>query len=206
MENNLRTHSLAHELVTSTMTKEELDKRMDNLSDSGFRNDWRDSASCYLPAPRLRQRCNITCSKCGSPSELVYTSRSRECNLAEEYDKIAREFVSLGYQAETKYYCEKCVAEDPGHLSPVTFTFYADGMIEPIISYPCPRHCSTHDYELALDFLKGAQCAGTLKDLQADEENEQFKYVRKIRKIIGPEPQHNKPETDDREQQRTSPF
>ena len=200
MEKGLRTHSLAHELITRAMTKEELDKKMDQLSDSEYRNNWRDSAMCYSIAPPIEQSCKIICSKCGCESKLIYTADERNINLSREYDKFAAEFVALGYEAKTDYYCENCVAEDPDHLSPVTFSFYAYGMLEPVISYPCPHYFYSSDYRLAIDFLKGADCAGTLNDLFKDKEQSQYRYIKRIKSIIGPEPQHNKPRPDNRKE------
>ena len=47
-----------------------------------------------------------------------------------KYKALAKKFQDLGYQADVRCYCEKCVAKSPDTLAPIVFSFRAEGMRE----------------------------------------------------------------------------
>lgn len=132
-------------------------------------------------------------------------------DIIPRYRALAKRFQKLGYEAEVRCYCEKCVEAFPDKLAPIVFSFRAEGMKEPIWSYPEDTKYEDYKYQQALRFLSGLKTANTFDALTPEstfdserEIKEHRDYENNIRSIIGPAPQHNKPRYDNRSYLRKS--
>lgn len=210
MEKKPKTHELWHELSPRAMTREELDKALENLQNTSTEQLKRVYASCYVRAwPHIEEE-PIICDNCHELSSLVIMSYgSRDKNILEDYKRLADEFASLGYRAEVTCYCDDCVRKDKS-LAPIVFSFQADWMNEPVLSYPNYEQYEDDDYKLALDFLKGVDSASALFDIHGPKRSRNYReiesgeteYGERIKRIVGPEPQSNTPPVDQRYKRR----
>ena len=208
MKKELKTHELWHELSPRSMTRAELDKALENLQNTSTEQLKRIYASCYVRSwPHIEEEA-IICDKCHEFSSLVLMAYGkRDSAILERYKKLAEEFETLGYSAKVTCFCDKCVREDSSRLAPVVFSFQANWMKAPVISYPNYEHYEDEDYRLALDFLRGVDSASALFDIHGpgrhmDEDDKDTEYRERIQRIIGPEPQPTVPPKDNRYKRR----
>lgn len=199
-----KSHELVHVVKPENMTRDELDNALTELRASQFHEH--EFACCYSIVPPKWVECETKCDKCGGPSALIMsTYEENYVSIEIPYNELAEEFKRLGYKAKMSYYCEKCVAEDPEHLAPIVFSFQAEGMDHPFLSYPNSRRFTPEKYNLALSFLKGIHSNSLMHSVNRDADwiqNYSDYYADDIAEIIGGNNVVNKPEKDTRAERR----
>lgn len=208
MSDKLRTHEFVRaEPEYLTMSSEEIDEALHSLGRSVVDARSRMMASCYIMAPDVWYEYFTKCDGCGGNCAMFvnHGSDDETPDIIPRYKALAESFQKLGYEAEVRCYCEKCVKEFPDKLAPIVFSFRAEGMKEPVLSYPEDTEYEDYKYQQALRFLRGLKTAGTFDVLTPEsmfdserENSERRDYAENIRSIIGPAPQHNKPGYDSR--------
>lgn len=217
MADKLKTHEFHQpEPDYLTMNKDELSQALHKLSLSeSYMIDriTRSMASCYMIIPPTWIKYSTTCDGCGGECDMFYKTYDNDPpQIIPKYKALAKKFQDLGYQADVRCYCEKCVAKSSDTLAPIVFSFRAEGMREPVLSYPEHSEYEDKNYKQALYFLEGLDSAQTFDAITPhysrffDDEDDKpsiRNYSKNIKSIIGPEPQHNKPEPDDRDRLRS---
>ena len=118
-------------------------------------------AMCYMIRMPSIMKNDFVCDNCHIIQSLKVEDTS---TLVEEYKKIVEEFNKLGHWAEIKCYCDDCaksVFSAAGHN--IVFAFRANGDPKIVYSYPSTKRFDSYYYDLALDFLKGADTSAKLK-------------------------------------------
>ena len=208
MSDKLNTHEFYRkEPEYLTMNSEEIDEALHSLGMAVVDARSHMMASCYVMAPDRWYEYFVECDGCGGQCAMFvnHGSDDKTPDIVPRYKALAKSFQKLGYEAEVRCYCEKCVSEFPDKLAPIVFSFRAEGMKEPVLSYPEDTEYKDFKYQQALRFLKGLKTVGTFDALTPEsifdserENSEHRNYASNIRAIIGPAPQHNKPGYDSR--------
>ena len=198
---SLKSHELRHKLSPHTMTSSEIYDGLNKLSMSIFDSHPQQPQSDDFDTNSHTAKNTIFCDLCGAESYLkVKISYPDSDDVVARYNQLAQEFVKLGYDAKMHYYCRECVKKDRLHLSPIVFTFQAEGMKQPIASYPNCEKYEDQYYRMALDFLTGADCAGTLKDIYTVHDSSCYAIVGRIigNKYYYDKNYHDEPRHDNR--------
>ena len=208
MSDKLRSHEFRlQEPDYLTMNKDEIDKGLDDLLNSEvYLSRMADSmASCYVRAPDVWREYFVKCDGCGGQCSMFvnHCDEDETPDIIPKYQALTKRFRKLGYEAELRCYCEKCVSEFPEKLAPLVFSFRAEGMKEPVLSYPEDTKYEAYQYEQALRFLEGLKEANTFdaitnESMYEHETKKRKAFASNIRSVIGPAPQHNKPGYDSR--------
>ena len=107
------------------------------------------------------QKDSFVCDKCGRTSEL-FNSALVEGVFLDHYMELAESFRKLGFGARINCLCPECARKEPVHHRQVTFSFFVEGMEQPVISYPHFALAGDSPYLLAYKFLSGANTVGEL--------------------------------------------
>ncbi|MBR0200018.1 MAG: hypothetical protein IJQ42_07650 [Oscillospiraceae bacterium] len=180
MASIIGTHDLKHELFPVPMSKEELHKALRKLAESSHFGVTQSTTICY-DGFSDKVKIPFMCARCGRRRLLT----NEDPNIIKKYDALAQKFVKIGYKARVSTYCNDCIFEDSRHIAQFVFSFQADGMEEPSVSFPNCNRYDDSDYLLALDFLRGADSASVLSDIHEEIKNYKQAAYERIATIVG---------------------
>ena len=114
MADKLKTHEFHQpEPDYLTMNKDELSQALHKLSLSeSYMIDriTRSMASCYMIIPPTWIKYSTTCDGCGGECDMFYKTYDNDPpQIIPKYKALAKKFQDLGYQADVRCYCEKCI-------------------------------------------------------------------------------------------------
>ena len=180
MASIIGTHDLKHELFPMPMSKEELHNALRKLKESSHFRVIEPPTICYEGFPD-KVKIPFVCARCGR--RRLFTNE--DPNIIKKYEVLAKKFIKIGYKASVSTYCNDCILEDSRHIAQIVFSFQADGMEEPSVSFPNCNWYEDSDYLLALDFLRGADSASVLSDIHEGIKNYKQAAYERIAPIVG---------------------
>lgn len=150
-------------MMDFSLTKEELEEKLRALEST------RDSfepvgifAMCYAPVrPMPDAVVSKTCEGCGGRFDVVARSYG-DGSVLDDYQRVAKGFRDLGYDARILYYCDECVNERSlpsleGESTNVFFGFKAKGEEEYRLTPLNQEHCDDAELRMVLEFLMGVR-------------------------------------------------
>ena len=180
MASIIGTHDLKHELFPMPMSQEELHKALRKLAES---SNFGITQPPTIGSDGFSDKVKIpfVCARCGRRRLLT----NADPNIIKKYEVLAHKFIKIGYKASVSTYCNDCILEDSRHIAQLVFSFQADGMEEPSVSFPNCNRYDDSDYLLALDFLRGADSASVLSDIHEGIKNYKRAAYERIAPIVG---------------------
>ena len=137
-------------MMDFSLTKEELEEKLRALEAT------RDSfepvgifAMCYSPAMLMPDAVvKKTCEGCRKQFDVVVRNYGHE-NVLDDYQRVAKGFRDLGYDAQILYYCDECVNER-------SLPSLEDESTNVFFGFKAKR-CDDGELRMVLEFLRGVR-------------------------------------------------
>ena len=126
------------------------------------------------------QKDSFICDKCGRSGELYHSALVEDVFL-DHFIKVATTFRDLGFGARVNCLCPECARKEPLHHRQVTFSFFAEGMEQPVISYPHFALAGDSPYLLAYKFLSGAN---TVAELDPSHLGKASVLISRVKEVV----------------------
>ena len=170
-------------------TRSEIDNALAKLAASS--KDYQDpppeSAMCYSMRSPDEVNIRFKCDKCGrTTTTKVFEG---EENLMTQYRNLAKKFVALGHKAEVFCLCDDCArrhfpSTSTWSTNNIVFAFTAKGSTSPVYSYPSSWSYRDFEYQVALNFLNGADTVEKLAEATGTKHAAKT-YLDHVRTVIG---------------------
>ena len=170
-------------------TRSEIDNALAKLAASS--RDYQDpppeSAMCYSIRTPDEVNIRFTCDKCGRTATIkVYEGQE---NLMTRYRNLANKFVELGHKAEVQCLCDDCATRHfPSNSSwrknNIVFAFSARESSTPVYSFPASWTYRDFEYQVALNFLNGADTVEKLAEATGTKHAAKT-YLNHVKTVIG---------------------
>lgn len=170
-------------------SRAEIDQALKRLAAStkDYQDPPRESAMCYSIRTPEEVSISFRCSKCGQTASMMVYEGSE--HVFDQYRKLSSEFIALGHKAEVMCLCDKCADRYfPSYSSwskhNIVFAFTANGSATPVYSYPSTWRYNDFEYQVALEFLKGADSINELSEVTKSNLDSEV-YLKHVRNVIG---------------------
>lgn len=170
-------------------TRSEIDNALAKLAASS--KDYQDpppeSAMCYSMRSPDEVNIRFKCDKCGRMTTTKVFEG--EENLMTQYRNLAKKFVALGHKAEVFCLCDDCArrhfpSTSTWSTNNIVFAFTAKGSTSPVYSYPSSWSYRDFEYQVALNFLNGADTVEKLAEATGTKHAAKT-YLDHVRTVIG---------------------
>lgn len=170
-------------------TRSEIDSALAKLAASSreYQDPPPESAMCY--SMRAPQKVNIQfkCDKCKKLATIEVFEDGED--LMPRYRNLAKEFEVLGHKAEVLCLCDDCARQffpsnSRWSTNIIVFAFTARGATAPIYSFPFTRSYRDFEYQVALNFLKGADTVEKLAEATGTKHAAKT-YLDHVKTVIG---------------------
>ena len=170
-------------------TRSEIDNALAKLAASS--KDYQDpppeSAMCYSMRSPDEVNIRFKCDKCGRMTTTKVFEG--EENLMTQYRNLAKKFIALGHKAEVLCLCDDCARQhfpsrSTWSTNNIVFAFTAEGSTSPVYSYPSSWSYRDFEYQVALNFLNGADTVEKLAEATGTKHAAKT-YLDHVRTVIG---------------------
>lgn len=169
----------------------EIDQALKRLAEStkDYQNPPQERAMCYSIRTPKEVKISFSCSKCGQFATMTVYEGSED--ICDKYRTLAEEFVALGYKAEVMCLCDSCAdryfpSDSKWSRHNIVFAFSAKGSTKPVYSFPSTWRYNDFEYQVALEFLKGADTINKLSEVTKSKLDSDV-YLKHVRSVIGDE-------------------
>ena len=170
-------------------TRSEIDNALAKLAASS--KDYQDpppeSAMCYSMRSPEEVSIRFKCDKCGRMATTKVFEG--EENLMTQYRELAKKFVALGHKAEVLCLCDDCAKQhfpsrSTWSTNNIVFAFTAKDSTNPVYSYPSSWSYRDFEYQVALNFLNGADTVEELSQATGTKHAAKT-YLEHVKTVIG---------------------
>ena len=170
-------------------TRSEIDSALAKLAASSreYQDPPPESAMCYSMRSPDEVNIRFKCDKCGRMATTKVFEG--EENLMAQYRNLAKKFVALGHKAEVLCLCDDCArryfpSRSSWSTNNIVFAFTAKGSTEPVYSFPSSWSYRDFEYQVALNFLNGADTVEKLAEATGTKHAAKT-YLDHVKTVIG---------------------